>query len=381
MTISSFSQTSFSMTQWSFRSTVFNSCRQNPLGAQQALSQLALLFQADALLRGGFSGHGRSLESQQGLVPGRPCLPQPGIEHSGAPAGKGLEKNPAGWPEGSVSTAGGYTIVPEGKQAAWSIYAPGQKHGEKPNTRVWGDPHVDEKDGTRWDFTKNSDFVLPDGTRINCQTTSETGYSVSKGLTIANGADKVQIDGIDKNRPTTGNITNDGYEWRAKHLAANPGRDSFHLGGSGDNVKWFKETAGVNHGEITGAHMDKKSNRYEQITNGDKQYWVSPNLRPPVGSEAWGNQMRSELADIYGKSGIPPEAAQLAGAYLGVDHAASQIDRQLQQLFGGLFGGLGGHFGGWGNAYGAVQGLGDQMLLQAELALALGFGRYGGILA
>src|SRR5690606_19714641 len=159
-----FNPTSFAMTALAFRSTVFNSCHQNPLGAQQALQPLTALFQADALLRGGFCGHGASLESMRGLVPSRPCIPSPGIAHSGASAGKVLTKDPAGWPQGSVQTAGGYTIVPEGKDAAWSVYAPGQKPGDKPNTRIWGDPHVDEKDGTRWDFTKNSDFVLPDGT-------------------------------------------------------------------------------------------------------------------------------------------------------------------------------------------------------------------------
>lgn len=377
-----FNPTSFAMTALAFRSTVFNSCHQNPLGAQQALQQLTALFQADALLRGGFCGHGASLESMRGLVPGRPCIPSPGIEHSGAPAGKGLTKDPAGWPQGSVQTAGGYTIVPEGKDAAWSVYAPGQKPGDKPNTRIWGDPHVDEKDGTRWDFTKNSDFVLPDGTRINCQTTSETGYSVSKGLTIANGADKVQIDGINTGKPTTGPVTQDGYQWRAQHLASNPNRDSFHLGGTGDNVKWFKESAGVMHGEITGAKMDKKTNQYQQITNNESQYWVDPNLRPALGSNAWGNQLRSELADLLGKSGLPPELAALGGAYLGVDHAASELDQNLHRLaFHSLFGGTAGQFRALSDTFGAVQNLGNAMLAQADLALALGFGRYGGILA
>lgn len=376
----SFSHTSFSMTQMSFRSTVFNSCQQDPMAAQQALQQLSALFQADALLRGGSCGGGQSLENMQGLLPGRPCIPSPGIEHSGAPAGRGLEKSPAGWPEGSVKTAGGYTVVPEGN-TNWSVYAPGQKIGDKPHTRVWGDPHVTEKDGTRWDFTKNSDFVLPDGTRINCQTTSETGQSVSKGLTIANGADKVQIDGINTGKPSTGPVTQDGYEWRAQHLASNPNRDSYHLGGSGDNVKWFKETKGVNHGEVTGAYLDKNTNRYEQKTEGDKCYWVDPNLRPPVGSAAWGNQLRGELADALGKSGLPPQYAALAGAYIGVDHASAQLDHQLQAMFGGFYGGSCSHFGGMDETFSAVRDLGNAMRAQADLQLALGFGRYGGILA
>lgn len=376
----SFNHSSFSMTQMSFRSTVMSSCQQNPMQAQQALQQLSQLFQMDALLRGGSCGGGTSLESMQGLVPGRPCVPSPGIEHSGAPAGRGLEKNPDGWPEGSVKTAGGYTVVPEGN-TNWSVYAPDQKPGDTPHTRVWGDPHVTEKDGTRWDFTKSSDFVLPDGTRIAAQTSSESGQSVTTGLDISNGADHVRIDNVD-GKPKTGEVKADGYQWRSEHLASNPGRDSYHLGGTNDNVKWFKETNGQNHGEVTGAYLDKKTNRYEQLTKGDKCYWVDPNMRPPVGSEAWGNQLRGELADLVGKSGLPPDLAGLAGAYIGVDHAAAQLDQSLQRLFGGLYGGCAGHFGGGMNeAFGAVQGLGNSMLAQAELALALGFGRYGGLLA
>ncbi|HRC88053.1 MAG TPA: DUF1521 domain-containing protein, partial [Thermoanaerobaculia bacterium] len=142
-------------------------------------------------------------------------LPAPDPMFSSAPAGKGLETSPEGWPPGAVKTAGGYVIVAEGS-CNWSIYAPGQKCGDTPMTRVHGDPHVSEKDGTRWDFTKDSDFVLPDGTRIFCNTSSETGQSVTTGLTITNGADRVEISGVN-GHPQVGEVTRDGYEWRAAH--------------------------------------------------------------------------------------------------------------------------------------------------------------------
>lgn len=347
---------------------IVQSFQAQPQQTLQALQTLQQVCMADQLLRDAFQP-GRALgDLDMGRAPGCGCIPQPSVEMSGAPAGKGLSKDPAGWPKGSVRTAGGYTIVPEGKQAAWSIYAPGQKPTDKPHTRVWGDPHVQEKDGTKWDFTKNSDFVLPDGTRINAQTTSETGYSVSKGLTITNGADRVNISGIDKNQPQTGPITHDGYEWRAQHLASNPGRDSFHLGGSGDDVRWFRERNNVMEGEIKGAYMDRKSNRYEQVVDNKKGFWVDPNLRPPVGSAAWGNEMRTALTDFLAKEGLPPELAQTFGAFMHADHVQGQVETAMRDLAPyGAFGGLYGLFAGFGQAQNALENLGDAMNSHFEL--------------
>ena len=38
-------------------------------------------------------------------------------------------------------------------------------------TRIWGDPHVNEKEGgDNWHFGGNSTFILPDGTKIRCDT-------------------------------------------------------------------------------------------------------------------------------------------------------------------------------------------------------------------
>jgi len=299
-------------------------------------------------------------------------VPRPNIDASGAPAGKGLEKNPAGWPEGSVRTAGGYTVVPEGG-TNWSVYNPGAKPGDKPDTRVWGDPHVTEKDGGRWDFTKSSDFVLPDGTRIAAQTSSEKGQSVTTGLDITNGADHVSITGVD-GKPKTSEVQHDGYEWRAQHLAENPGRDTYKLGGDGDD--WFLVRNGQNQGEVTGAHLDKTTGRYEQETNG-KAYTVDPNLRPPFGSDAWGNMLRNESIDyISSQFGLDPYTARNIGEMFHAEHSTSQYFQNLEKLsaYTGPFGGLYGMAFGWQGAFDAVAGMSDAMNSLADLhASQLGF--------
>src|SRR5688572_20719404 len=58
-------------------------------------------------------------------MPYRGALPTPRLGQSGAPAGEGLHVGGGdGWPEGTVTTAGGYRIVAEGN-TNWSVYAPG----------------------------------------------------------------------------------------------------------------------------------------------------------------------------------------------------------------------------------------------------------------
>lgn len=256
------------------------------------------------------------------------CVPRPTMDQCGPPAGKGLQTNPPGWPEGSVRTAGGYTMVPEG-HTSWKIFGPDQKPTDKPLTHVHGDPHVDQKDGTRWDFTKNGDFVLPDGTRINCETSSETGYSVSKALNITCGMDRVSVTGLD-GKPTTSGVTHDGYEWRAKHLAGNPNRDTYRMGGDGDD--WFLERGGKDLGKITGAYMDHETNAYQQVLDGGAKYTIDPKLRPQVGSEAWGNMLRSESLDRIAQMGMDPAQARQLGQMYRMDHAETQLQNGMQAM-------------------------------------------------
>ncbi len=312
----------------------------SPVDAMSALNRLNNLSGLNDFFQTGAGNYSADL-------PGAGYIPSPNLGLSGAPAGRGLQTDPKGWPDGAVKTAGGYTIVPEGN-TNWSIYAPGQKHGEKAHTRVWGDPHVTEKDGTRWDFTKDSDFVLPDGTRIAADTNYDpkkgNGYSVTTGLTITNGADRVNISDIDKRRPKTGNISNDGYEWRAAHLARG-NHDSFHLRGDKENVHWMRERNGQMDGVITGAErVDAGGHKiYDQKVDRTLNAGVSADMQPPPFSAAWGNKIRSQLndaqADLWGQAFGPlgqwPAVANAMGMHQ--DHNAAHFrTNPFDFLFGGL---------------------------------------------
>lgn len=355
------------------QSSVQNLCQNNKAGALVAMQSVTMVFATDSLCAaGGFNNYqnqfGANAGQMDALARGG-CIPAPTMDQSAAPAGRGLQANPEGFPQGSIRTAGGYTIVPEGKDAAWSIFAPNQKMGEKPQTRVWGDPHVDEKDGTRWDFTKSSNFRLPDGTMIDVKTTSETGQSVTAGLNIVNGADRASISGINENKPSLAPMTRDGYEYRARLNAENPNRDTFVLGGNNSEVSWFRERAGKMDGLITGtkANFDGKGS-YDQVVDANKSYVVDPSMRPPVGSAAWGNMLRNELTDAVSRTGMSPDSAKLFGSFMGVNHAQAEYQDTLRQalplmLFGGLFNSFN-NFGGFNDS---LTNLGN--VLQYQLAL------------
>lgn len=108
----------------------------------------------------------------------------------------------------AVTTAGGYRIEMLG-QYEWKITGP-----DGNSTRVWGDPHVDEKDGGRWDFKRNSTFVLGDGTRVNVTTVpgGAPGMTVTGQLEIISGNERVQVSDIDKGAGRIGAVTRDGYQ-------------------------------------------------------------------------------------------------------------------------------------------------------------------------
>ncbi len=355
-----------------FGTQVEGFCNAHSSQAMQALEQLSCLSWMDPSICVGGAPHFHH-------APACGAIPYPSIEQSGAPAGKGLSKDPTGWPKGSIKTAGGYTVVPEKGNNAWSIYAPGQKSGDKAHTRIWGDPHVDEKDGTRWDFTKNSNFRLPDGTLISARTTSQKGQSVTKGLTITNGADRVDVTGIDKNQPKVGPIKNDGYEWRSQHVGNSPNRDTFVLGGTKDNVQWFKEKGGQVEGLITGSKQDRQGS-YQQVLNRGKNYFVDPRLRPPLGSRAWGNQFRSAVTDSIAQMGLPSPVRDMLTSFVSLDHAQTAFMDSLSQMWpNGCFGGLSHSPGGLEGAFGAIGRLGDELLTFAQMDAALKMSLHTGL--
>ncbi len=82
--------------------------------------------------------------------------------------------------DGVVTTPGGYQVVNNGGRE-WIIREPnGKEH------RIWGDPHVDENsDGSSdWHFDGDGSFVLPDGTKIFCDT-EKTGTLGAGDITVS----------------------------------------------------------------------------------------------------------------------------------------------------------------------------------------------------
>ncbi|OJT17493.1 hypothetical protein BO221_46155 [Archangium sp. Cb G35] len=141
---------------------------------------------------------------------------------------------------GVITTPGGYKIEAT-SQFEWKITGPDGK-----NTRVWGDPHVDEGDGGKWDFKRDSTFVLGDGTRINCTTAPYgNGMTVSAKLEIISGNDRVQVTDIDKGKGKTGPVTQDGFA----HANSFGNKDVFVMGKETDDWSFTgKEIVGSNNG-------------------------------------------------------------------------------------------------------------------------------------
>jgi hypothetical protein len=150
------------------------------------------------------------------------CHPAPpSRQDAGHPAGS--LKTDA---NGTITTPGGYKIEATG-QFDWKITGPDGKE-----TKVWGDPHVAEGDGGKWDFKRDSTFVLGDGTRINASTVPYgNGATVTGSLEIISGNDRVQVTDIDKGKGKTGPITADGFA----HANSFGGKDVFVMGKETDD--------------------------------------------------------------------------------------------------------------------------------------------------
>lgn len=185
---------------------------------------------------------GANTQNQQGILPGGCCTP-PQPSDGTHPAGSLTTDG------GVITTPGGYKLEATG-QFEWKITGPDGKE-----TKVWGDPHVAEGDGGKWDFKRNSTFVLGDGTRVNVNTApyGKNGMTVTSGLEVISGNDRVTVSGIDKGKGVVGNVTRDGYahansfsgdvfvmgnetdDWSFQGreiVGSNNGGDSFKLGGN-----------------------------------------------------------------------------------------------------------------------------------------------------
>lgn len=138
-----------------------------------------------------------------------------------------------------IMTAGGYQIEMVG-QYEWKITGPDGK-----TTRIWGDPHVDEGDGGKWDFKRNSTFVLGDGTRINVTTAPFNNMTVTSGLEIISGNDRVLVSGIEQGKGEIGTVTQDGYQ----HVNSFAGNDVFVMGRETDDWSYTgREITGSENG-------------------------------------------------------------------------------------------------------------------------------------
>ena len=327
----------------------------NIIGGNDGLSALNKIddfFARQSIMPGGCYGGGHDV-----ALPCCGCIPSPDIGLSGPPAAKGVEQiGPNQW-----KTAGGYVITAEGRQSAWNIKGPdGQDI-----TRVWGDPHVNEADGTRWDFTKNSDFVLPDGTRIEAITSYDpskgNGFSVTTGLNIMNGQDRVEVKGINTGSPTSEHHL-DAYEYRALSLTTNPNKDAFHLSGDGDTIHWIRERDGQMDGVVTGKKfVDAGGHRiYDQIVDPNQATAVAPHMRPAPGSPAYTNMLYAYMNDEFAQT-----AGQLMGpnglkmslpvAYgLHAEQIQGEFLNDVQQLF---FGGWPSYFGNFESPFTAMRAL------------------------
>lgn len=204
-------------------------------------------------------GSGNQFQNQSGILPGGCCAP-PQPQDSAHPSGSMTTDG------GVITTPGGYKIEATG-QFEWKITGPDGKE-----TKVWGDPHVAEGDGGKWDFKRNSTFVLGDGTRVNVNTApfGDKGMTVTSGLEIISGNDRVTISGIDKGKGVVGEITQDGYA-HANSFAG----DVFVMGNETDD--WSsqgREITGSNNGGDSLKLGDKLAAGNTKPVAGNEQDWV-----------------------------------------------------------------------------------------------------------
>ncbi|MCX6115511.1 MAG: DUF1521 domain-containing protein [Proteobacteria bacterium] len=107
----------------------------------------------------------------------------------------------------TVRTPDGYVVKAEGKEQAWSITGPDGK-----TTRIWGDPHVVESDGDRWDFKERGSFMFG-ANKITAETVpAGNGQTLSYRLTVYSGNERVTVGGINTNKPVIVAVGQDGKQ-------------------------------------------------------------------------------------------------------------------------------------------------------------------------
>ena len=246
-----------------------------------------------------------------------------------------------------VTTAGGYTIE-QTAQYNWKITGPDGKE-----TKIEGDPHVLEGDGGKFDFHKNSTFVLGDGTKINVTTvpySGNNGNTVTGKLEIISGNDRVEVNDIDKGLGKVGTVTQDGYahansfqgqvfvqgretdDWsmNGKEIVGNEsGDDNFKLGGELEAGR--PTTGGVNN---TGSTNNSGNTRgieqmFDRFLN--NRNWMMSALRD-IFSSAFAPQNRLGSNPYSGNTTPPWQSGQ---HYDRSQHRSNMTNafRNMSQMF------------------------------------------------
>ena len=135
----------------------------------------------------------------------------------------------------TVRTLDGFIVKAEPKNHAWSITDP-----EGKTTRIYGDPHVKESDGDKWDFKRRGTFVFGKN-KITVETTPlSNGATITRQITMYSGKERVTIGGIDKNLPTIVALAEDGKQ----HDDALSDGTIYRRGGTAKGENWSTDLGG-----------------------------------------------------------------------------------------------------------------------------------------
>ncbi|MCB0343878.1 MAG: DUF1521 domain-containing protein [Bdellovibrionales bacterium] len=134
-----------------------------------------------------------------------------------------------------VKTEDGFTVKFLGKHQALTITGPDGK-----TTKIWGDPHVTESDGDRWEFKKQTTFKFGNN-KITIQTSKKPGYELtfSDTVTIYNGSDRFTITDLEVDKPRLVGWKLDG-ESHDEHLSDG---DVYVLEREAAEERWVRESA------------------------------------------------------------------------------------------------------------------------------------------
>ncbi|MEL6548398.1 MAG: DUF1521 domain-containing protein, partial [Myxococcota bacterium] len=118
-------------------------------------------------------------------------------------------------------TEGDYRIDYKGHETR--IYEKDENGAWKQNTRIWGDPHVDELStgkGDDWHFGEDSTFILPDGTKLSLNT-QETkpgnGIYFTVGIDIQSGTTRAYAGKSFEDEMRSAGVAEDRVEFDAKY--------------------------------------------------------------------------------------------------------------------------------------------------------------------